>query len=205
MGVMSRGVSTIGLVGVLLLCSQATFAFNCDLVYDEFDSLMNKRFLLNPGQYVPTASQRLSRKDYNSKQKGRFLLRQERQGLGIAVFRTNGNRRGKLLYTWGRPVVNGQPSLIIKEAVSFGRVEDGHRPRRFRNLSVPSSFRLDLDTGRTRRTGADIWFHNIDGREMYIEAVNGASIEFPLSSLCRPNHGLHQGREAAVIDRRYGG
>lgn len=160
--------------------------FDCSVIYDEFDSLMNKQFLINPSNYVRTVKGRLSRQDYNSKQKGIFMLNSARKNLGIAVVHTNKNTWGKLLFTWGAPFQNGQPSLILKEVVLFGRVLDGDSPRRFRDVAIKSSFMIDLDTGSiTPDQTADLWFHNVDGSEMYIEAVKGASLEFPMESMCK--------------------
>ena len=38
-------------------------AQNCDLVYDEYDSLMNKQFLLQPEKFVKVQNNRLSPQD----------------------------------------------------------------------------------------------------------------------------------------------
>ena len=91
-------------------------AINCDLVYDEFDHLMNKSFLTNPGNYVKTKSKRLSRQHYNARQKNSFLLNKENQGYGIAIVQSNRGLHGKLLFTWGRPIQSGHPSLIIGDS-----------------------------------------------------------------------------------------
>jgi len=170
---------------LILLFSEAALAVNCGLVYDEFDNLMNKEFLINPASYVKTMSGRLSRSDYNSKQKGKFLLNQKRQGHGIAVVHTNKNSRGKFLFTWSHPNQSSPPILVIKEVVLYGRVKDGYKPVVRRNLNIKSSFTLDLDTGKMGGKGADIWFHNVDGKRMYIEARNGATLHFPMQSLCK--------------------
>jgi len=181
------------IIGLALFWAGAIFgnvqtsAADCSLVYDEFDNLMNKDFLITPSKYVPTVKQRLSRSDYNVKQKGKFLLSSKHRGLGIGIVRTNSNQRGKFLFTWGAPFNNGSPTLIVKEAVIHRLVKTGDRPIVWRNLKIKSSFSLDLDTGQIGGDKADIWFHNIDGRTMYIEAVNGAQLEFPMHSLCKPS------------------
>lgn len=161
--------------------------FDCAVVYDEFDSLMNKSFLLEPGQYVKVATGKLSRADYNSRQKGRLLLRPGREGMGVAVVHTNGNSWGKFLFTWGgRGDSRGNPLLILRDVTLFGRVEDGHGRKVRREVRIPSSLTADLDSGLTGQGGKDdVWFHNVDGKTMYVEAVNGARISFPLESLCR--------------------
>ncbi len=176
-------------IAVLILLwslSASVLAVNCDLVYDEFDSLMNKEFLLHPEKYVSVKTDRLSRRDYNKLQKNKFLLSNPNRGLGIAIIHTNRNTWGKILFTWGKPFQSGQPSLVIKKAVLYGRVKDGDRPRVMKNINIKSSFTLDIDTGRTGGKRADIWFHNVDGKEMYMQAVNGASLKFPTRSLCQP-------------------
>jgi len=190
----ARFAFTIALLQFIFIISTAKAqAKNCDLIYDEFDHLMNKQFLLNPAQYVTSKLVKLSRHEYNTKQKGTFLLSAHRKGLGIAIVHTNSNTRGKLLFTWGKPYKNGQPSLIIKELVLYGRVIDRFKPRVKRNITIASSFTLDLDSDNINNGAkvgkkADIWFHNIDGKTMYIEAINGAKLVFPMSSICSSNN-----------------
>jgi len=172
----------------LLLATHAVAGnYDCSLVYDEYDSLMHKQFLLNPSNYVKTTEGRMSRNSYNSDQKGIFLQSEDHKNYGIAIVHTNNNTWGKLLYTWGAPFNNGHPSLLIKEAVLYGRVLDGYKPRVMRDIVISSSWTFDLDNNNGRNAGqsADIWFHNVDGNEMYIEAVNGAELSFPMESLCR--------------------
>lgn len=175
-------------LGFALLGSSLAYAgpFDCSTIYDEFDSLMYKNFLINPGNYVRTTSQRMSRTQYNSEQKGRLMLARDNRNWGVAVVHTNRNTWGKFLFTWGAPVTEGQPSLILKKITLFGRVMDGNAPRTIEQINIASSYQVDLDTGRSSAgNDADIWFHNVDGTTMYIEAVNGAEITFPMESLCR--------------------
>ncbi len=161
--------------------------FDCSVVYDEFDSLMNKNFLMKPGSYVRVVKGKLSRADYNSRQKNRLLLRPGRKGLGVAIVHTNRNISGKFLFTYGgRRDSRGTPLLILRDVTLFGRVQDGYAPRLTREIRVSSSQRVDLDSGLAGEgEEADIWFHNVDGRTMYVEAVNGARLAFPMESLCR--------------------
>lgn len=162
-------------------------SFDCSVVYDEFDSLMNKNFLVNPAKYVRVVTGKLSRADYNSRQKDRLLLRPGRKGWGVAIVHTNANTWGKFLFTYGgRRDSRGTPLLILRDLTLFGRVQDGNAPRVTREIRVSSSQRVDLDSGLAGEgPEADIWFHNIDGRTMYVEAVNGAKLSFPMESLCR--------------------
>ena len=172
----------------LLLFSQTIAAgnFDCSVVYDEYDSLMNKNFIVNPSNYVRTEENKISRFAYNSRQKGQFTLKDGRKGMGIATFRTNSNSFGKFLYTWGAPFNNGNPSLILKDVVVYGRVMDGYRPRKIRKIIVPSSYTVDLDTFQVGATAeSDIWFHNINGRTMFLETRNGADLHFPMESMCQ--------------------
>ncbi|HMU65635.1 MAG TPA: hypothetical protein PKE57_00740, partial [Cellvibrionaceae bacterium] len=73
-----------------------TYAADCNLVYDEFDSLMNKQFLITPGIYTSVKENRISRSEYNTLQKGKLLLKAENAGYGVAVVHTNNNTWGKL-------------------------------------------------------------------------------------------------------------
>ena len=170
------------------LISIPSFAgnFDCSVIYDEFSSLMNKHFIINPGNYVDVKNQKISRSDYNNQQKGIFTLKSHRKGYGIAMFRTNKNSYGKFMYTWGAPWTNGHPSLILKYIVRYGRVLDGYRPKRKYKIVIPSSYTVDLDTFTIAAgSKSDVWFHNVDGTTMYIQARNGANLYFAMESMCR--------------------
>jgi hypothetical protein len=156
----------------------SSYAADCNLVYDEFDSLMNKQFLITPAIYTTVKENRISRSEYNNQQKGQFLLKAENTGYGVAVVHTNKNTWGKLLYTWSA----GGAELIIKEATLYGRVLDGYAPRTLRN--IPSSYTYDLDTGTLGGAGGDIWFNNVDGNLMYLAEYGGANLSFPMHTLC---------------------
>lgn len=157
-----------------------TYAADCNLIYDEFDSLMNKQFLITPGIYTTVKENRISRSEYNSLQKGKLLLKAENAGQGVAIVHTNNNTWGKLLYTWSA----GGTELIIKEATLYGRVLDGYAPRTLRNIRIPSSYTYDLDTGTLGGAGGDIWFNNVDRNLMYLSEYGGADLSFPMRSLC---------------------
>ena len=180
-------ISLITLFALFLSSISLAGDYDCSLVYDEYDSLMHKQFLLNPSSYVDTVEGRLSRNDYNRKQKGIFLQKDEHKNYGVAIVHTNNNTWGKLMFTWGAPFNNGHPSLILKEVTLYGRVMDGYAPRVMRDIQIASSWTYDLDTGNGSNAGktADIWFHNVDGNTMYIEAVNGAELSFPMESICQ--------------------
>lgn len=177
-----------GLALVLPLHSPANAeAIDCNLVYDEFDSLMNKNFLVKPDSYVKVATGKLSRAEFANRQKGRLLLRPGREDYGAVVVETNGKKFGKFLFTWGgKGDARGNPLLILRDVTLFKRVEDGYGKRIRREIRIPVSLTADLDSGLTGQGDKDdISFRNVDGKTMYIEAVNGAKLTFPLESLCR--------------------
>jgi len=174
-------------VFTFLFCSTHVWAgtFDCSTIYDEFDNLMAKNFLISPQNYVSVQTGKISRADYNGKQKGIFLQKPENAGWGIAIVHTNKNTWGKFMYTWGAPQKNGYPSLIIRNLTLFGRVMDGYAPRSTPLINIPTSYQVDLDTAKITTAGADIWYHNVDGNTMYLEAVNGAELSFPMQSMCK--------------------
>ncbi len=182
---------TSAFAAIVLMAGYSTPAnagpYDCSVVYDEFDSFMNKNFLMKPESYVSTVQGKLSRGDYNSKQKGKLLLSPHRKGMGVAIVHTNKNTRGKFLFTWsGRGDQRGTPLMILRDVTLFGRVEDGYRPKKFREIRVSSSQTVDLDTGRpTQGDAADIWYHAVDAKTILIEAVNGAKLSFPMETLCK--------------------
>lgn len=161
--------------------------FDCSVVYDEFDSFMNKSFLMKPEAYVRTVQGKLSRTDYNTKQKGALLLSPHRKGMGVAIVHTNKNMRGKFLFTWsGRGDLRGSPLMVLRDVTLYGRVQDGYGPRKYREIRVSASQTIDLDTGRaTQGQDADIWYHAINANTIYLEAVNGAKLSFPMETLCK--------------------
>lgn len=161
--------------------------YDCSVVYDEFDSFMNKNFLLKPEAFVATVQGKLSRADFNSRQKGKLLLSPKRKGMGVAIVHTNKNIRGKFLFSWGgRGDQRGSPLMILRDVTLFGRVEDGFRPKKYREIRVSSSQAVDLDTGRpTQGEGADIRYNAVDANTILIEAVNGAKLSFPMETLCK--------------------
>jgi hypothetical protein len=85
--------------------------------------------------------EKLSRDFYNAMQKGKLakLLKEERKGLGVAFFHTNGNNYGKLLYTWGVG-----PKLHLKEVVVFRAKENLF----LESIVIGSAGHIDLDTGK---------------------------------------------------------
>lgn len=170
--------------------------FNCSVVYDEFESLMNKQFLLEPDRFVSTVNQRLTRSEFESLQKGQFTVYENRAGMGIAVFRTNENLSGKLLFHWDEPLADGQSHLIIENAVIFGSVRDGYGARRIGPFRVKPGYGLDLDNGRydtsigqaqTESDGIVVDLrHGVDPDtgEAVLEAANDALVHFPVESMC---------------------
>ena len=74
-------------------------SFDCTVVYDEFDSLMNKNFLQNHEAYVQVKQGRQSRDENNGQQKDKLMLRPDRKDMGVTNVKTNKNTWGKFLYT----------------------------------------------------------------------------------------------------------
>jgi hypothetical protein len=160
--------------------------FNCNVVYDEFDSFMNKDFLVQPEAYGKTLQGKISQSQA-SKQSGALLLRLSRKGMGVAIVRTNKNAYGKFLFSWsGRGDLRGTPLLILRDIILFGRVQDGSGVKKRREIRVSASQMVDLDTGRaTQGNGADILYQAIDAKTIQLEAINGAKLFFPMETLCK--------------------
>ncbi|MBT5032798.1 MAG: hypothetical protein HOM55_10945 [Proteobacteria bacterium] len=138
---------------LLLLVSSLIFmpstvhaAHDCSVIYDEFESLMHKRFLLRPGDYLPIAEAQLNEFDFAVRQQGAFLLYEERGDAGILLFRTGENRYGKLLYRWSDPLPGNKRHLLILEGLYYEAVASGLVPTRFGPLRVSANMGVDLDT-----------------------------------------------------------
>lgn len=195
MNVLLRGLLT--LVICLIPVPALPGYFNCSVIYDEFEHLMNKQFLMEPDRFVSTVNQRLSKSEYESLQKGRFLLYEESADMGIAVFRTDENLSGKLIFRWSDPLADGESHLVIERAIILSRVEDGYGPRRIGPFRIKPGYGLDLDTGKydsrigqspeaeSERISVDVR-HGIDPGtgEGIFEAASSALLYFPVESMC---------------------
>jgi len=127
---------------------------------------------------------KLSRDSYNAKQKGNLakLLKEERKGLGVAFFRTNGKNYGKLLYTWGVG-----PKLHLKEVVVFREKDNLF----LESVVIGSAEHIDLDTeSGSHKPGVfdgkynpDLHFSNVDGKLMFLSETDGARFLFPMKSI----------------------
>lgn len=175
--------------------------FNCAVIYDEFESLMNNQFLVEPDRFAATQRQSLSRPQFERLQKGRFHLYPERADLGIAIFRTNQNLHGKMLFHW-EEVAGNETHLVIDEAVIFGRVADGYASTRHGPLRIKPGVNVDLDTfdyvirerGSATKSSAQLHDPLEDADLVYgldpqtgeptLAAVNQATLQFPTETLC---------------------
>lgn len=196
---------TRALTGLLLWLGIAAPAaagyFNCAVIYDEFESLMNGQFLVEPDQFATTLHDRITRNQFENLQKGQFRLYTERSDAGIAVFRTNQNLHGKMLFRW-QDAPDQTAHVIIVEAVVFARVADGYGPSVAGPLRVKPGTGVDLDTMSYvsmerdgQRDGdqsvphtsasADLYYGlGADSGEPTLAAANGALVYFPVETLC---------------------
>ena len=160
--------------------------FNCNVVYDEFDSFMNKDFLVQPQAYVKSLQDKISQADAR-KQGSALLLRPNRKGMGVAIVRTNKNAYGKFLFSWsGRGDLRGAPLLILRQVTLYTKVENGYGMKKRREIRVSALQKIDLDTGKpTQGDGADIHYEAVDAKTIRLEAVNGAKLTFPMETLCK--------------------
>ena len=152
---------------------------------DEYD-LVNRKHLedlfANPKFGMGFVEGKLSRDSYNAKQKGnlRITLKEERKGLGVAYFRTNGKNYGKLLYTWGVG-----PKLHLKEVVVFRAKKN----LILKSIVIGSAGHIDLDTGKgSHQPGVfddkyspDLHFSHVGGELMFLSETDGARLLFPMN------------------------
>ena len=154
---------------------------------DEYDLVERKHLeglFAKPNVGKNFVEQKLSRDSYNEWQKGnlRRCLNRERNGLGVAFFRTNNQNYGKLLYTWGVG-----PKLHLKEVVIFRAKEN----LVLKSIVLNSAGHVDLDTGEgTHKRGVfggkynpDLHFSNVDGTLMFLSETDGAKFLFPMKKI----------------------
>lgn len=130
---------------ISVVFSVAHAAHDCSVIYDEFESLMQKQFLVQPGEYLPVAEGQLSEFDFATQQQGTFLLYEERSDAGILIFLTGENRYGKLLYRWSDPLPDNRRHLLILEGLYYEGVGSGLLPTRFGPIRVSANMGFDLD------------------------------------------------------------
>lgn len=175
-------------VATLLAIASPAWAtyFDCSVVYDEFDQLMMGQFLVDPERYVSTLSSLISRSEHLEYQTKEFKLRSERENAGIAVFRTNRNASGKMIFYWQERVWDERIPLVLDEIITFGRVADGFAPVLSGPTYVTAGFAVDLDSAEVvelDNPDADITYVHEDGSYV-IEAISPAQVHFPIQSLC---------------------
>lgn len=174
-------------------------SFNCAVVYDEFESLMNKRFLTQPDQFVRTLPGRISKEQFEGVANADFHLYPGRQGMGIGILTTNQNIHAKFLFHWSQPMVDDASHVIIDEIVKYGRVADGYAPNRIGPFRLKPGMAVDIDSGqyvpveggliqeeelaRKRETG-DLMYE-VGPQGNVLKSVNGAEVQFPLETLCQ--------------------
>lgn len=188
-------------VSMLAAASNAALAgsFNCAVVYDEFESLMNKRFLMQPDEFVRTQRERMSKEQFEGVSNADFHLYPSREGMGTGILTTNQNIHAKFLFHWSRPMVDDTRHVIIDEVVKYGRVSDGYAPNRIGPFRLKPGMSIDIDSGdyvptevglieeeelaRKREAGDLFYEAGPDGT--VLKAVNGAEVQFPLETLCQ--------------------
>ena len=196
---LARAVCAIMLAGASAAASAGSF--NCAVVYDEFESLMNKRFLIQPDQFVRTLPGRISKQQFQGVSNADFHLYPGREGMGIGILTTNQNIHAKFLFHWSQPMADNTNHVIIDEVVKYGRVSDGYAPSRIGPFRLKPGMSIDLDRGeyvpvegglideeelnRKRQTG-DL-LYEVGPDTAVLKSVNGAEVEFPLETLCQPN------------------
>ena len=177
---MKLRLDLISVISSATLLVFSTFVLSAELPdsKDEYDLVERKHLeglFSKPNVGKDFKKGKLSRDSYNAWQKGnlRKCLNQERNGLGVAFFRTNEQNYGKLLYTWGIG-----PKLHLKEVVVFR----GKENLILKSVVIGSAGHIDLDTGEgTHKPGIfgdkynpDLHFSNVDGELMFLSETGGA-------------------------------
>jgi len=186
---MKRNASAIyalPLLVALLAPPAAAGPFDCSVAYDEFESFMNKNYLIKPDAFVRTLQGKISQAQ-SAQQANVLLLSPQRLGMGAAVIQTNKNAYGKFRFAWsGRGDLRGTPLLILRDVTVYKSVKDGNGRRNYREIRMSASQLIDLDTGRaTQGQGADIRYNASDPKQIVLEAINGANISFPMETACK--------------------
>ena len=174
-------------------------SFNCSVIYDEFESLMNKRFLSAPDEFVRTLPGRISQQQFEGVANADFHLYPAREGMGIGILTTNLNIHAKFLFHWSQPMADGTVHVIIDEVVKYGRVADGYAPQRIGPYRLKPGMSVDIDSADYVRVEDSLMSEEEKKRKLaagdlryqsgpdgaYLESINGAEVQFPLETLCQ--------------------
>ena len=162
--------------------------FDCSVIYDEFDSLMHKEFLISPDNYVANISGEISFEDFNAAQRGKLFLRKDRPERGVGIIFTNDKLYGKFVFDWRE-----QQTISIEDIIIYNRVEDGYAPVHHWQLSMNLGDKIDLDNGtvmsgddfpETELLRADLQLSATSPGNPILESINEARVYFPTASLC---------------------
>lgn len=176
-------------------------SFNCAVVYDEFESLMNGQFLTDPDQFVSTLPGGISREQFEGVANANFHLYPDRDNMGIGILTTNQNTHAKFLFHWTEPLADGTTHVVIHELVTYGRVADGYAPTRTGPFRLKPGMTLDVDSGgyvpmddtlldssesgnEANAGSGDLLYEEGEGGTS-LKSVNGAQVQFPLETLCQ--------------------
>ena len=191
----TRQVCQHKFLGLLLIAAIVTLSgnspaqanyFDCSVVYDEFDQLMLANFLVEPGRYVDTLEDSISRQEHVRYQLNEFKLRKGRGKSGIGVFVTNQRLHGKMLYVWQDNAWEERTPLVIEEIITFGRVRDGYAPVRQRSVYLTPGSAVDLDSATAvepEDETADLVY--VFERGVYsLRRIEPSQVYFPVESMC---------------------
>ena len=163
-------------------------SFDCSVIYDEFDSLMHKEFLVSPDNYVANISGEISFEDFNAAQRGKLFLRKDRSDKGVGIIFTNNKLYGKFVFDW-----HNQASIMIEDIIIYSRVEDGYAPTHHWQLMINQGDKIDLDNGKVfsgddypedELLRADLQLSSISPENPVLESINEARVFYPTASLC---------------------
>ena len=171
-----------------LMTMMSAKSFDCSVIYDEFDSLMHKEFLISPDNYVASVSGEISFEDFNAAQRGRLYLRKDRPERGVGIIFTNNKLYGKFIFDW-----RDQQSIMIEDIIIYSRVEDGYAPIHHWKLKMNQGDKIDLDNGKViigdnyteeELLRTDLQLSSKSPDNPLLESINEARVFFPTASLC---------------------
>lgn len=175
-------------VFIAVMTTMNAQAFDCSVIYDEFDSLMHKDFLISPDNYVASISGEITFEEFTAAQRGKFYLRKDRPERGVGIIFTNNKLYGKFIFDWP-----DQQTIIIEDIIIYNRVEDGYAPIHHWQLKMNQGDKIDLDNGNVisgddfpeeELLRADLQLSSKSPGNPVFESINEARVYFPTASLC---------------------
>jgi hypothetical protein len=163
--------------------------FDCAKIGDEYEELMFGDVLASPSLFVDTLGGRISRDDFDAKQRGKLRLAAAHGSHGVGLLKTSSGARAKFLFVWAE-AADGAPLLQVVDATVYTGDTAGTSKRHgVIRLGPGSAIDLDFPVEGSAAPAEpgdafDVGYRVAADGQLVIESLGSAEIAFPTESLC---------------------